>query len=319
MQTSKWRDAKARHSRGYPSLALWVALWVVSPLLTSSVLCSSPLKDILKTQENENIPNAHITKFCTLLSHRLFSVSYYECMERNLVPSKYTSVTGQPVVFKEYPPLSTRNPLGKVLLIGGMHGNEYASYSVLVKWMTTLDIHHSGLFHWQVIPALNIDGLLNQPATRNNKNSVDLNRDLPTYMDKVTSLTTIQCPSTNHTEPSCKFVHIQSEPETCFLACAILSFKPDVIVSVHAPYGLVDYDGPLNIAPPTHLGSLPFKNLPTYTGSLGRFAEKILHIPILTVELASSARMPEEREWRAIWVDIVKWLRATLPRQSTTP
>ena len=70
-------------------------------------------------------------------------------------------------------------PLGRILVIGGIHGDEYSSVSVVFKWMDILNIHHSGLFHWHFIPLSNPDGLLQPSSQRQNARGVDLNRNFP--------------------------------------------------------------------------------------------------------------------------------------------
>jgi hypothetical protein len=79
-----------------------------------------------------------------------------------------------------------------------------------------------------------------------------------------------------------------------------------VIVSVHAPYGLVDFDG--DTQPPTHLGSLHLHLLGTYPGSLGRYGSEVLNIPVITVELEYAGIMPSQSEISKIWTDLVSWL-----------
>jgi predicted deacylase len=75
--------------------------------------------------------------------------------------------------------VSDRKPLGRVLLMGGIHGDEYSTVSIVFKWMDTLNEYHSGLFHWKVTPLLNPDGLLTEGrAQRQNGRGVDLNRNL---------------------------------------------------------------------------------------------------------------------------------------------
>lgn len=74
---------------------------------------------------------------------------------------------GPPLAYKEYPPLATRELLGKVLLMGGIYDDEYSAISIMFKWMDKLNRCHSGLSHWQVIPCLNPDGLLQKKS--NNK------------------------------------------------------------------------------------------------------------------------------------------------------
>jgi protein MpaA len=102
-----------------------------------------------------------------------------------------------------------------------------------------------------------------------------------------------------------------SEPETQWFVETIENFKPDVIIAVHAPYGLVDFDG--DVSAPKQLGRLKLRLLGTYPGSLGRYAANDSNIPVLTVELASAGTMPSRSEISRIWVDIVRWLRKEVP------
>ena len=248
---------------------------------------------------------------CERIGNKLTSVSVHECLERQLQETHAYTALGNPILYKEYPPLANRKPRARVLLIGGVHGDEYASFSVMFKWLRILDKYHSGLFHWHIVPALNLDGLLQSPAIRINHNGVDLNRNLPTgswvdallYWRKKTGSDARRYPGNS----------AGSENETRWLAHEIATFKPDVVVSLHAPYGLVDYDGPPSIVPPAGLGSLKFGDLATFPGSLGRYAGEGLGLPVLTIELASARYMPSDTELRKMWVDLVRWLIDRIP------
>jgi hypothetical protein len=105
---------------------------------------------------------------------------------------------------------------------------------------------------------------------------------------------------------------VSRELETQWLIQQIEDFKPDVIIAVHAPHRLVDFDG--SISAPKRLGSLQLRLLGTYPGSLGNYAGVDLNIPVVTVELASAGIMPSEKEVTRMWVDIVKWLRKEIPK-----
>lgn len=253
-------------------------------------------------------PQAGAAEVCRLIGGKLSSVSVAECLDRGLVESGVRTSGGLPLLYKEYPPLGARKPNARVLLIGGTHGDEYASFSVVFKWMAILDRHHSGLFHWRIAPAVNPDGLLESPAVRPNGGGADLNRNLASrdWDEKALHYWRNHTGGDRRRYPGPR---AESESETRWLAREIRSFRPDVIVSVHAPYGVVDYDGPADIAPPAGLGPLPFLDLPTFPGSLGRYAGEDLGIPVLTIELASSRRMPDDADLRTIWVDLVRWLR----------
>ena len=249
---------------------------------------------------------------CERISNKLASVGFMECLDRQLVTSGAKSVKGAPILMKEYPPLPQRKPLGRVLLIGGIHGDEYSSVSVVFKWMNTLDIHHSGLFHWQLVPLLNPDGLLQKQSQRMNANMVDLNRNFP--MDNWHEAT--QEYWVNGTGKNARRFPGNdplSEPETAWLAKEIDRFKPDVIVSVHAPHGIVDYDGPKS--GPYKLGKLYLQLLGTFPGSLGNYAGIEKNIPVVTVELPYAGIMPTPAEISGIWIDLVRWLSENIDKQ----
>lgn len=254
---------------------------------------------------------AAVRSLCAEVGGKLASVSARACRALDLRPADGSSVEGRPILIKEYPPRTGRVPLGRVLVIGGTHGDEYASVSVVFKWMEILERHHSGLFHWSVVPLLNPDGLLRAKSTRTNARGVDLNRNMPTpdweagwereWARKRRSPR--RYPGTG---PA-------SEPESEWLTRHIEAFRPDAVISVHTPYGVVDADGPAG--GPERLGSLRLRRLGNYTGSLGRYAGVHKGIPVVTIELASSARMPSKREINTIWGDLVGWLRGVMPKR----
>jgi hypothetical protein len=84
-----------------------------------------------------------------------------------------------------------------------------------------------------------------------------------------------------------------------------------VIVAVHAPHGVVDYDGPRD--GPYKLGLLYLNLLGTYPGSLGNYAGVQRRIPVVTVELPYAGVMPKSGEIADIWRDLVQWLGRNIP------
>jgi hypothetical protein len=248
---------------------------------------------------------------CKRISGKLASVGFKECLDKNLQLSDGRSVNNAPILIKEYSPLlDRRKPLGKVLLIGGIHGDEYSSVSIVFKWMRTLDEHHSGLFHWKIAPLVNPDGLLQKDSQRMNANGVDLNRNFPTpnWEEEMQEYWIIKTNRDPRRYPGTGAV---SEPETQWLIDEINEFNPDVIVSIHAPHGVVDYDGPKD--GPHKLGRLYLSLLGTYPGSLGRYAGVHKQIPVVTVELPYAGIMPKPGEINDIWLDLVQWLSKHLP------
>ena len=199
------------------------------------------------------------------------------------------------------------------MLMGGIHGDEYSSVSLIFRWLEKLDQYHSGLFHWQVVPLLNPDGLLQKPrATRQNGNGVDLNRNFPTF-DWNSLAENYWIKRTYRNPRRYPGPMAASEPETQWFMRHINEFKPDAIVAVHAPHHLLDFDGPQT--PPSKLGKLKLRRLGTYPGSLGNYGGSTLNIPVVTVELASAGIMPSSAEISSMWIDLVRWLRSEVPKQ----
>jgi hypothetical protein len=121
-----------------------------------------------------------ISDLCHEVGNKLASVSIKVCIEQKLISDGNRSNQQRLITYKTYPPLDDKKPLGRVLLMGGIHGDEYSTVSIVFKWMNTLDQYHSGLFHWKLTPLLNPDGLLKEKRSqRQNANGVDLNRNFP--------------------------------------------------------------------------------------------------------------------------------------------
>jgi len=258
--------------------------------------------------------NGVVDQECYRISNKLASVKLAECVDRDLVASLGRSVNDAPILSKEYPPLPGRTPKGRVMIIGGLHGDEYSSVTIMFKWMKILDRYHSGLFHWKAIPLANPDGLLRKKSQRMNENGVDLNRNFPT-LDWHKESRHYWVERTKRNPRRYPGEAPLSEPETRWLSNEIEEFSPDVIVSVHAPHGILDFDGPQ--AAPKRLGNLHLNLLGTYPGSLGNYAGVGKKIPVITIELPSAGIMPSPHEVTKIWTDLVYWLRVNLPVNKT--
>ena len=82
-------------------------------------------------------------------------------------------------------------------------------------------------------------------------------------------------------------------------------FHPDLIVSVHAPYGLLDFDGPPPA--PRRLGSLQLDPVGVYPGSLGNYGGLVKNVPVMTLELKNARAVPPQ-ELAAMWNDLQRWI-----------
>lgn len=248
---------------------------------------------------------------CTLIGNRLQSVRPETCRNLQLTAGDEASRHGLPFVYRDFPPRSHRRTPFRVLLIGGIHGDELTAVSMVFQWMQKLETERLQPFHWRVIPAANPDGLLAGKAQRTNGGGVDLNRNFGTpdwdrdaraYWQRVTHSDPRRYPG-----PSAL-----SEPETRWLTAQIRQFRPDAVVSVHAPFGVLDYDGPLD--PPQRFGYLRLQPLGIYPGSLGNYAGITLGLSTITLELPNAGIMPSFDQSQRIYADMLTWLEGNLPK-----
>ena len=256
-------------------------------------------------------PLASVERACERIGGKLRSVSEEACLNTGLVAGDIASRQGMPLLYRDFLPGRSRRTPFRVLLIGGIHGDELSSVSIVFQWMQKLERERLQPFHWRVVPAMNPDGLLKSPASRVNAGGVDLNRnfrtpdwsaDALTYWQRVTRSDRRRYPGP----------HALSEPETRFLVAQIEAFKPDAIVSVHAPFGVLDYDGPLD--PPQRFGYLRLQPLGVYPGSLGNYAGIALKLPTITLELPHAGIMPSAAQSQRVWADMLRWLEGNLPK-----
>ncbi|MHA7833537.1 MAG: M14 family zinc carboxypeptidase [Algiphilus sp.] len=257
----------------------------------------------------EPLPLVSVERSCAHIEARLASVRPEHCALPALVSSGVASVEGWPLLYADLPPTVTtpdgRPPL-RVLLFGGIHGDELSSVSVVFQYMAELDQRTDRTKFWRIIPALNPDGLLRRPATRTNANGVDLNRNFPSPDWQRAALPhwRRQTGSDPRRYPGPDAL---SEPESQWLAEQIIRFAPDVVVAMHAPLGLLDFDGRRHEAP-ERLGFLKLDQLGTYPGSLGRWAGEYLGIPVVTPELPHAGIMPTAQQAAEMWRDLEQWM-----------
>ncbi len=257
----------------------------------------------------ESIPLANVERSCARIEARLASVHPEHCALPALKASGVASVEGWPLLYADFPPngaTADGRPALRVLLFGGIHGDELSSVSVVFQYMAELDQRTDRTQYWRVIPALNPDGLLRRPATRENANGVDLNRNFPSPDWQRAALPhwRTQTGSDPRRYPGPDAL---SEPESQWLAEQIIRFAPDVVVAMHAPLGLLDFDGRRHEAP-ERLGFLQLDQLGTYPGSLGRWAGEYLGIPVVTPELPHAGIMPTARQAADMWRDLEQWM-----------
>ena len=256
--------------------------------------------------------SAHASGLCDDFYARLPSVKRSLCEDAKLQPSVARSVKGRTIYTRDVHPADARL---RVLVIGGIHGDELSSASVALHWIGLAQAAPQQT-HWRFIPALNPDGLFSRPSRRVNANGVDLNRNFPTpnwkrdapfYWEKRTQKDPRRWPGKTPL----------SEPESKFLFEEMQRFKPNLIVSIHAPYGVLDFDGPL--VPPVHLGRLYLDQVGIFPGSLGHYGGVHKGMPVVTIELPAALKTPPDAEIRRMWQDLQRWMGETLGPTSPPP
>jgi hypothetical protein len=155
---------------------------------------------------------------------------------------------------------------------------------------------------------MNPDGALQPRHQRTNANGVDLNRNFTTPGSDTGAALAYWRDKTRENSRRYPGPYPLSEPETVWLFQEIRDFQPDVVISVHAPYSLVDYDAPNRNNAPSKIGYLHKNLMGTYPGSLGNYAGIHLGVPVVTLELPHAGIMPTRSQISHLWADLVRWL-----------
>ena len=249
---------------------------------------------------------------CGTFVHKLPNVTIALCKEAALRESGARSVKGVPLYVRDVVAPGAKL---RVLVTGAIHGDELSAASLAFHWMhlaQTENLQQPQPVHWRFIPVLNPDGVLAQPPRRVNASGVDLNRNFPTpnwerdaatYWEKRTKKDPRRWPGPKPL----------SEPESRFLHEQMQSFKPHLIVAIHAPYGVLDFDGPS--VPPSRLGRLYLDQVGIFPGSLGNYGGVHKGVPVVTIELPNSMRTPLDAEMRQMWLDLQRWMGERMARE----
>ena len=86
-------------------------------------------------KQSQNKELSPIDQLCQKIGSTLGSVSTRQCLSLNMMDYKGRSTKQSALAIKEYSPVEGVKPLGRVLLMGGIHGDEYSSVSLMFRWM----------------------------------------------------------------------------------------------------------------------------------------------------------------------------------------
>ena len=166
----------------------------------------------------------------------------------------------------------------RVMVLGGIHGDEPTTAVLAKALAATLarDPISSGPTVI-ILSEVNPDGLAD--GTRINASGVDINRNFPS------SSWRSDYPDANHypgSEPA-------TEPETRAVIDLIKRFPPDILITLHAALGCMNWDGPGadTAAMMAGINEYPLCQSLGYEtpGSLGTLAGIDMKIPTVTIEL----------------------------------
>lgn len=172
-----------------------------------------------------------------------------------------------------------------ILVVGVVHGDEPQGEDLINRYLAA---NESGMLF---IPSLNPDG--KQLGRRTNSNGVDINRNFPTKNWELTKKDNYfggESPA--------------SEIETKFLINVIEEYKPKLILTLHTPYKIVNYDGPAKEVSEkiSEIINYPVEESIGYPtpGSFGTYAGVEKNIPTITLE------MDEEEDINSLYPKVKK-------------
>lgn len=263
----------------------------------------------LSTFAAAQVLHAAPKKMCEEFAAHIPNVTASLCESAQLKDTQARSVQGRVIWGRDMAPANA--PL-RVLVLGGIHGDEMSSTSLVFHWMQLARTPPADMPHnvqWRFIPSVNPDGLFAKVPKRVNARGVDLNRNFPTphWERDAPNYWKQRTRSDPRRWPGSKPL---SEPESNFVYQQMDSFKPHLIVSIHAPYGVLDFDGPS--VPPSKLGRLYLDQVGIYPGSLGNYSGVHKRVPVVTIELPSATRTPSSPEMNQMWTDLLRWIAERL-------
>ena len=237
---------------------------LISNLVFSQFIFASPCEDVF-TKIESGLTAAEISKLC---------------LESKQTPACVSQVKKTPIFHFEK--IGHDKFPKKILVFSMVHGDEHPAGRLAMSWMLRA-LGINGRNTWRILPLVNPDGL--DAKTRNNGRGVDINRNLPT---KNWEIEANQRWKVVEKENPRRFpgAAANSESETQCILSQIEEFNPDFIISLHTPYGLLDFDGPekINFALKSYT-DMPWKRLGHYPGSLGRYMWAERSVPVLTIEM----------------------------------
>lgn len=254
--------------------------------------------------------NDAVKKVCDKLEDKFKDYKWGEahCGYFEWINVRKTNV-GTPLIWTTFGEEKSAAAANTTLVLCGVHGDEITPVKFCWDLMRELKSNHT--FHNKMVvvaPLVSPDSFFKPRPTRTNAAGVDVNRNFPTKDFKSDAykrwINTYRRDKRKYPGP-----YANSEQETLFQMNLILRYKPNKIITVHAPLTLLDYDGPSlraeagktakQVLEQMSEKSAGYKvsNYPIFPGSLGNWAGKEKHIPTYTLELPNSNPLESDKFW----------------------
>lgn len=218
------------------------------------------------------------------------------------------SELGNPLIYWEFKDdsrgQSSKLPLQTTLILGGVHPDEMTPVHLSFAFAKYLKDNPQIYRNSRVIiaPLVNPDGFFVNPRTRTNTNGIDLNRNFATadWWQRAGRIwRDLRKKDPRHFPGQAP----NTEQGTRFQIALMEKYDPDKILTIHAPLGFIDYDGPGDASTVAKLGPNDLRAIELakliskqarnyrlidyayFPGSLGNFAGNDRRIPTITVEL----------------------------------
>ena len=274
-----------------------------------------PLSSFQLTKYNK------IRDFCDKIDHRYKTLGWKPSPCKQL-PWTYDLISegGEPLIYWVYSDVVAKQrqrPADSTttLLLGGVHPDERTPIHLAFRFAEALyqepKTYEGSIV--VVVPIVNPDGFLSKKLSRTNKNGVDLNRNFATqdWWKNARAFWHKRRKADSRYFPG---VAPETEQGTRFQVDLLQRFEPDKVLSVHAPLGLLDYDGPgdekktalteqekkaKEVASIIAKSASKYKVIDYrfYPGSLGNYLGNERNIPTITVELKSTDPKMSEQYW----------------------
>ncbi len=188
-----------------------------------------------------------------------------------------------------------------VLVVGSIHGDEAVTGQVVVRLVELISLEGRGATQRRVVfvPVLNPDGVVRRRRT--NAHGVDINRNFPTRNWSPVATEDRYPPGP---APS-------SEPETRLVLDLLSRYNPRLIISLHAPLHVINYDGPAKGIADRMAARNGYRVTDSIgyatPGSLGTYAGVERNIPMITLELPHVSADEAWEQNRDALIEVLSW------------